>query len=80
MELSAEYDGEKYLFTLAEYSEDGYLQHKNQKQILEGAKVGQFYGRISYPASAVTTDFDFIKSVFIEFLETGNVCYESMSL
>lgn len=33
-----------------------------------------------YPASAVTTDFDFIKGVFIEFLETSNVSYESMSL
>lgn len=78
-ELSAECDGEKYLFTLAEYSEDGYLLTRTKADFAGEAKLVNFMGE-PYPASAVTTDFDFIKGVFIEFLETGNVSYESMSL
>lgn len=78
-ELSVECDGEKYLFTLAEYSEDGYLLTRTKADFAGEAKLVNFMGEL-YPASAVTTDFDFIKDVFIEFLETGNVSYESMSL
>lgn len=43
------------------------------------AKLVNFMGE-PYPASAITMDFDFIKRVFIEFWETGNVSHESMSL
>lgn len=78
-ELSVECDGEKYLFTLAEYSDDGYLLTRTKADFAGEAKLVNFMGE-SYPASAVTTDFDFIKDVFIEFLETGNISYESMSL
>lgn len=78
-ELSVECDGEKYLFTLAEYSEDGYLLTRTKADFSGESKLVNFMGE-PYPASAVTTDFDFIKGVFIEFLETGNVSYESMSV
>ncbi|WP_018651249.1 DUF6911 family protein [Actinobacillus capsulatus] len=78
-ELSVECDGEKYLFTLAEYSEDGYLQVRTKTDFVGELGLVNFMGE-PYPSSAVITDFDFIKSVFIEFLETGNVSQESMSL
>lgn len=78
-ELSVECDGEKYLFTLAEYSEEGYLLTRTKADFSGEPKLVNFMGE-PYPASAVTIDFDFIKSVFIEFLETGNVSHERMSL
>lgn len=78
-ELSVECDGEKYLFTLAEYSEEGYLQVRTKTDFVGELGLVNFMGE-PYPSSAVITDFDFIKSVFIEFLETGNVSQESMSL
>lgn len=78
-ELSVECDGEKYLFTLAEYSEEGYLLTRTKADFSGEPKLVNFMGEL-YPSCAVITDFDFIKGVFVEFLETGNVSNESMSL
>lgn len=77
--LSVQYDGEKYLFTLTEYNEDGEYLIRGKVGFCGEWKLIEFLndGEL-YPPNAITTDFEFVKKVFVEFLETGNVSYDLM--
>ncbi|OOF60299.1 hypothetical protein [Rodentibacter sp. Ppn85] len=79
-ELSVQYDGEKYLFTLLEYvGPNGEMIIRGKANFNGEWKLVEFLsdGEL-YPPDAITTDFEFIKKVFLEFLETGNVSYDLM--
>lgn len=78
-ELSVQYDGEKYLFTLTEYNEDGEYLIRGKTGFNGEWKLIEFLtdGEL-YPPNAITTDFEFVKKVFVELLETGNVSYDLM--
>ncbi|MDC2824425.1 DUF6911 family protein [Rodentibacter pneumotropicus] len=79
-ELSVQYDGEKYLFTLLEYvGANGEMIIRGKANFNGGGDLIEFLsdGEL-YPPNAITTDFEFIKKVFLEFLETGNVSYDLM--
>ncbi|MGX2951599.1 DUF6911 family protein [Ursidibacter sp. B-7004-1] len=78
-ELSVQYDGVRYLFTLVEYATDGELMIRGKSGFNDEWRLIEFLsdGEL-YPPNAFTTDFDFVKKVFIEFLEKGDVSYELM--
>lgn len=78
-ELSVQFDGEKYLFTLSEYSENGeYLIRCKSGFSGEWRLVEFLLDGELYPPNAITTDFEFIKKVFVELLKTGGVSYDLM--
>ena len=78
-ELRMESDGERYLFTLIEYGKDGEFLIRTKSDFNGTPGLVYFEGE-PYPACSVIEDFDFIKRVFIELLETGNVSYELMDI
>ncbi|WP_295658049.1 hypothetical protein, partial [uncultured Haemophilus sp.] len=77
--LSVQCDGERYLFTLIEYGKDGEFLIRTKSDFNGTPGLVYFEGE-PYPACSVIEDFDFIKRVFIELLETGNVSYELMDI
>ena len=78
-ELRMESDGERYLFTLLEYGDNGEFLIRSKSDFTGVPRLVDFMGE-PFPASEVITDFDFIKDIFIELLETGNVSYELMDI
>lgn len=76
-ELRVESDSKKYLLTLLEYREDGSVHVREKVSTNVVNRLVEFEGEL-YPPRAVITDFDFVKRVFAEFLETGNVSYDLM--
>lgn len=77
--LSVQCDSERYLFTLIEYGKDGEFLIRTKSDFNGTPGLVYFEGE-PYPACSVIEDFDFIKRVFIELLETGNVSYELMGI
>ena len=83
-ELKVRCDGEKYLLDLVEYAEDGELILRMKADGINELDGSELIGKLAlfegdgYPIYNVTKNFDFVKKVFIEFLETGNVSYDLM--
>lgn len=77
-ELSAEFDGENYLFHLLEYGENGDVIIRTKTDFNGVASFVYFNGE-PYPSSSVIDDFDFVKKVFVQLLEIGDVSNELMS-